>query len=68
MKFIKLFLLFQIIIGCNSIPSGIYKSSCDIYHSPQLILILNEDKTFEYKRPYYDEKIIGTWDFNKKKN
>jgi hypothetical protein len=50
--------------SCNSVKPGVYKSTCEIYHVPQLILFLNENKTFEYKRPYVEEKIVGTWEIN----
>lgn len=53
--------------SCSSFKSGVYKSTCEIYHVPQLILLLNDDKIFEYKRPYIDEKITGTWEINEKK-
>ena len=52
--------------ACRSVTPGVYKSICKVYHVPALILILNEDKTFEYKRPYVNEEISGTWEVNKK--
>jgi len=54
-------------MSCSSFKPGVYKSNCEVYHVPQLILLLNDDKTFEYKRPYVDEKITGTWEVNVKK-
>lgn len=56
------------VYSCSGVKYGVYKSTCEIYHVPELILLLNEDKTFEYKRPYVDEKITGTWEINENKD
>lgn len=67
LKTIIIFIILVATYGCSSFKLGVYKSTCEIYHVPQLILLLNDDKTFEYKRPYVDEKITGTWEVNEKK-
>lgn len=52
------------LFGCGSVKPGVYKTICELYHSPALILILNNDGTFQYIKPYVDEKITGKWERN----
>lgn len=66
-KVVILLVITFALCSCSSIKTGVYKTTCDIYHVPQLILLLNDDNTFEYKRPYVEEKIVGTWEVNEKK-
>ncbi|UOB16290.1 hypothetical protein [Abyssalbus ytuae] len=61
-KIIVLLMMCFILLGCGSIKPGVYKTICELYHSPALILILNNDGTFQYIKPYVDEKIVGKWE------
>jgi len=61
LKIIILLIANFTLFGCGSVRPGVYKTICELYHSPALILILNDDGTFQYIKPYVDEKIVGNW-------
>ena len=61
LKVIVFFIACFTLFSCGSVKPGVYKTICELYHSPALILILNDDGTFQYIKPYVDEKIEGTW-------
>ncbi len=60
-----LIITYFLLSSCTSIKPGVYTSVCEIYHKSALVLELNSDKTFEYKKPYIDEKVTGTWEQKK---
>jgi len=50
--------------GCAVIPkkiAGTYKSSCLLYNTPDLIMSLNEDRTFNYRLAFLEDTIKGKW-------
>ncbi|MBD1261974.1 hypothetical protein HZY62_15330 [Maribacter polysiphoniae] len=61
LKIVVLLITCFTLFSCGSIKPGVYKTTCELYHSPALILILNNDGTFQYIRTYVDEKITGKW-------
>ncbi|MGD1842670.1 MAG: hypothetical protein ACFB0B_17505 [Thermonemataceae bacterium] len=40
---------------------GRYETTCYLHGEKELILLLKEDSTFEYRLAYLDEKIEGKW-------
>lgn len=64
MKIFGLLFLSISTLGCVSNSAnlvGHYSSNCSLHGENSLLLLLNEDGSFQYKLAHLDTKIIGTW-------
>lgn len=59
-------LILSIVSSCKTHLNnkGIYVSTCYIQRYPDVILKLNEDKSFTYKLAYQEDRIKGNWERN----